>query len=159
MISSPHLLSGMSSGFPSRSFITWQLHTLNLCSMRRKNYWLVHLLCLSSRSSRKTQKTWNRWTNSSTEPIGWCACATERITPRDDSFFSSHIKDSFKMNKSFKTDPSLFHILDLRWLCSWQLVLVLSLLVFPVFCFSNKISFTRDEQLNIWQNTTQNKNW
>ncbi len=32
---------------------------------------------------------------------------TERITPQDDSFFSSHIKDSFKINKLFKTDPSL----------------------------------------------------
>ncbi len=32
---------------------------------------------------------------------------TERITPQDDSFFSSHIKDSFEMNESFKTDPSL----------------------------------------------------
>ncbi len=32
---------------------------------------------------------------------------TERINPRDDSFFSSLIKDSFKMNESFKTDPSL----------------------------------------------------
>ncbi len=32
---------------------------------------------------------------------------TERITPRNDSFFSSHIKDSFKINESFKTDPSL----------------------------------------------------
>ncbi len=32
---------------------------------------------------------------------------TERITPRDDSFFPSHIKDSFKMNESFKNDPSL----------------------------------------------------
>ncbi len=30
------------------------------------------------------------------------------------------------------------------------------LLVFPVFCFSNTISFTRDELLNIRQNTTQN---
>ncbi len=38
----------------------------------------------------------------STEPIGWCACATERITP----FFPSHIKDSFKMNDSFKTGAS-----------------------------------------------------
>ncbi len=32
---------------------------------------------------------------------------TERITPRNDSFFSSLIKDPFKMNESFKTDPSL----------------------------------------------------
>ncbi len=32
---------------------------------------------------------------------------TERITARNDSFFSSLIKDSFKMNESFKTDPSL----------------------------------------------------
>ncbi len=55
----------------------------------------------------KNPKTRNRWTNSSTEPLGWCACATERITPRNDSFFSSLIKDSFKMNESFKTDPSL----------------------------------------------------
>jgi len=31
----------------------------------------------------KNQKTQNRWTNSSTERIGMCACATERITPRD----------------------------------------------------------------------------
>ncbi len=38
----------------------------------------------------------------STEPIGWCACATERITP----FFPSHIKDSFKINDSFKTGAS-----------------------------------------------------
>ncbi len=30
-----------------------------------------------------------------------------RITPRNDSFFSSLIKDSLKINKSFKTDPSL----------------------------------------------------
>ncbi len=35
-------------------------------------------------------------------------------------------------------------------------VFVLFLLVFPVFCFSNMISFTRDELLNIWQNTPQN---
>ncbi len=32
---------------------------------------------------------------------------TEQITARNDSFFSSLIKDSFKMNESFKTDPSL----------------------------------------------------
>ncbi len=35
-------------------------------------------------------------------------------------------------------------------------VFVMFLLVFPVFCFSNTISFTRDELLNIWQNTPQN---
>ncbi len=35
-------------------------------------------------------------------------------------------------------------------------VFVLFLLVFPVFCFSNMISFTRDELLNIRQNTPQN---
>ncbi len=35
-------------------------------------------------------------------------------------------------------------------------VCVLFLFVFPVFCFSNTISFTRDELLNIWQNTPQN---
>ncbi len=35
-------------------------------------------------------------------------------------------------------------------------VFVMFLLVFPVFCFSNKISFTRDELLNIRQNTPQN---
>ncbi len=33
---------------------------------------------------------------------------------------------------------------------------VLFLLFFPVFCFSNTISFTRDELLNIRQNTPQN---
>ncbi len=33
---------------------------------------------------------------------------------------------------------------------------VLFLFVFPVFCFSNTISFTRDELLNIRQNTPQN---
>ncbi len=32
----------------------------------------------------------------------------------------------------------------------------LFLFVFPVFCFSNTISFTRDELLNIWQNAPQN---
>ncbi len=35
-------------------------------------------------------------------------------------------------------------------------VCVLFLFVFPVFCFSNTISFTRDELLNIRQNTPQN---
>ncbi len=35
-------------------------------------------------------------------------------------------------------------------------VFVLFLFVFPVFCFSNTISFTRDELLNIRQNTPQN---
>ncbi len=35
-------------------------------------------------------------------------------------------------------------------------VCVMFLLVFPVFCFSNTISFTRDELLNIRQNTPQN---
>ncbi len=35
-------------------------------------------------------------------------------------------------------------------------VFVLFLLVFPVFCFSNTTSFTRDELLNIRQNTPQN---
>ncbi len=59
------------------------------------------------RTTRKNLKIWNRWINSSTEPIGWYACATEQITPRDDSFFQSHIKDSFKMNELFKNDPSL----------------------------------------------------
>ncbi len=34
-------------------------------------------------------------------------------------------------------------------------VFVLFLLVFPAFCFSNTISFTRDELLNIRQNTPQ----
>ncbi len=34
-------------------------------------------------------------------------------------------------------------------------VFVLFLFVFPVFCFSNTISFTRDELLNIRQNTPQ----
>ncbi len=66
------------------------------CSLRRKENWLVPLTSLSSR-------------NSSTEPIGCCACATERITPRDDSFFPSHIKDLFWMNESFKNDPSLLN--------------------------------------------------
>ncbi len=37
-----------------------------------------------------------------------------------------------------------------------SLVFVLFLLVFPVFCFSNMISFTRDKLLNIRQNTSQN---
>ncbi len=53
----------------------------------------------------------NYLTNSSTEPTGCCACATERITPRDDSFFTSHIKDSFKKNELFKNDPSLEPVL------------------------------------------------
>ncbi len=35
-------------------------------------------------------------------------------------------------------------------------VFVLFLLVFPVFCFSNMICSTRDELLNIRQNTPQN---
>ncbi len=35
-------------------------------------------------------------------------------------------------------------------------VLVMFLFVFPVFCFSNKISFTRDELLYIRQYTPQN---
>ncbi len=35
-------------------------------------------------------------------------------------------------------------------------VFVMFLLVFPVFCFSNKIKFTRDELLNIRQNTPHN---
>ncbi len=35
-------------------------------------------------------------------------------------------------------------------------VFVLFLFVFPVFCFSNTISFTRDDLLNIRQNTPQN---
>ncbi len=65
--------------------------------------------CIVTRwtNDSKNPKTRNRWTNSSTEPLGWCACATERITPRNESFFSSLIKDPFKMNESFKTDPSL----------------------------------------------------
>ncbi len=62
----------------------------------------------------KNPKTWNRWTNSSTEPIGCCACGTERITPRDDSFFPSYIKDSFKMNESFKNDSSLISSANLQ---------------------------------------------
>ncbi len=59
--------------------------------------------CIVTRwtNDSKNPKTRNRWTNSSTEALGWCACATERITPRNDSFFSSLIKDLFK------TDPSL----------------------------------------------------
>ncbi len=65
--------------------------------------------CIVTRwtNDSKNPKTRNRWTNSSTEPLGWCACATEQITPRNESFFSSLIKDPFKMNESFKTDPSL----------------------------------------------------
>ncbi len=35
-------------------------------------------------------------------------------------------------------------------------VFVPFLFVFPVFCFSNMISFTRDDLLNIRQNTPQN---
>ncbi len=35
-------------------------------------------------------------------------------------------------------------------------VVLVFLLVFPVFCFSNMIGFTRDELLNIRQNTPQN---
>ncbi len=35
-------------------------------------------------------------------------------------------------------------------------VFVPFLFVFPVFCFSNTISFTRDDLLNIRQNTPQN---
>ncbi len=35
-------------------------------------------------------------------------------------------------------------------------VCVMFLFVFPVFCFSNTISFTRDELLNIRQNAPQN---
>ncbi len=45
MISSPHPISDMSSGL-SRSFITWQPHKLNICSMSRKENWLVHLSSL-----------------------------------------------------------------------------------------------------------------
>ncbi len=40
MISSPHLLSDMSSGL-SHLFITWQLSKLNQCSKSRKENWLV----------------------------------------------------------------------------------------------------------------------
>ncbi len=35
-------------------------------------------------------------------------------------------------------------------------VFIQFLLVFPVFCFSNTISFTRNKLLNIRQNTPQN---
>ncbi len=35
----------------------------------------------------------------------------------------------------------------------------LLLFVFPVFCFSNTISFTRDDLLNIRQKTPQNLLW
>ncbi len=48
--------------------------------------------------------------DSTAEPT-W-SCVTERITPRDDSFFPSHIKDSFKMNKSFKNHPSQVQTAD-----------------------------------------------
>ncbi len=54
----------------------------------------------------------------STDAIGWCTCATERITPRDDSFFPSHIKDLFKMNDPSLTDrgvDSSHMTWDLTW--------------------------------------------
>ncbi len=98
-----------------------QLSTVYSCAGRgqirsRKFWWWEVRIILPTRTfesrlrwtnDSKNPKTRNRWPNSSTEPLGWCACATERITPRNDSFFSSLIKDPFKMNESFKTDPSL----------------------------------------------------
>ncbi len=76
--------------------VHWYYTALIYCISHVMNEWLG-----------KTRRLETGELCSSTEPIGWCACATERITPRDDSFFSSHIKDLFKMNESFKTDPSL----------------------------------------------------
>ncbi len=73
------------------------------------------------------------------------------------------------ISKLTHLDLSLFWVcsyLMIRWttkmvpqmaatvLCSS--VFVQFLFVFPVFCFSNTISFTRDELLNIRQNTPQN---
>ncbi len=55
--------------------------------VKAKGNWLVHLSSLSSHDS-------------STEPIG---IATEWITPRDDSFFLSHIKDSRTARHSWVT--------------------------------------------------------
>ncbi len=40
--------------------------------------------------------------------------------------------------------------------CACAPVVLVFLLVFPVFCFVNMISFTREELLNIQQNTPQN---
>ncbi len=45
--------------------------------------------------------------DSTAEPTGCWA-----ITPWDDSFFPSHIKDSFKMNKLFKNHPSQVQTAD-----------------------------------------------
>ncbi len=47
-------------------------------------------------------------------------------------------------------------MIGLKPIVRCSLVFVPFLFVFPVFCFSNTISFTRDDLLNIWQNTPQN---
>ncbi len=57
--------------------------------------------CISHAMNERLEKTRRLETGELIpEPLGWCACATERITPRNNSFFSSLIKDPFK------TDPS-----------------------------------------------------
>ncbi len=64
----------------------------------------------------------------------------------------------------FTSKSSHLSFNKLRWRRSWQLtvtvlcsaVFVMFLFAFPVFCFSNTISFTRNELLNIRQNTPQN---
>ncbi len=66
--------------------------------------------------------------------------------------FLSHNSDFFSHNCEIwhKMAPQMAATV----LCSSVFVLVL--FVFPVFCFSNMVSFTRDELLNIRQNTPHN---
>ncbi len=55
-----------------------------------------------------------------------------------------------------RTDQHLQETLPLAATVLCSSVCVMFLFVFPVFCFSNTISFTRDELLNIRQNTPKN---
>ncbi len=57
-------------------------------------------------------------------------------------------------NIAFKSKVLMVPQMAATVLCSS--VCVTFLFVFPVFCFLNTISFTRDELLNIQQNTPQN---
>ncbi len=110
----------------TRSLERWTNQFSFRLRLHRLSLWGCHVM--NERLDSKNPKTRNRWTNSSTEPIECCACATERITPRDDSFFPSHIKDLFKMNESFKNDPSLNWMWATMWhagiVCCWPLTLI-----------------------------------
>ncbi len=110
-------------------------------------------LSRDERTTRKNLKT-QQVNQFSAEPIGCCACATERITPRDESFFPSHIKDSFKNDSSLLITPKP-SVADSSVLCRWNQIRSWAwgnFGVFRIFCKTNFCELVLGFSLNLGKN-------